>query len=248
MAVKQSENKGAAKQLKWYQLLLLRGCSLLVAVWTRTLRFHWGADVQALMDQSQPPSIAILWHNRLFVAPEFFRRYFRERKLAALISASDDGAWLAAFLQQLRILPVRGSHYNRGPQAVREMIAALKAGHDIAITPDGSRGPIYDMKPRTLAVAFKMNTPMVLLSYNFSKVWRLKSWDRFNLPVPFSRIEVKVDCVDEPATLGENPKDAAAVLKRRMDAITRDDEYLGQGGLNAEAPACRDLHGTDRQI
>ena len=158
-----------------------------MAAWTRTLRFRWDAETQAFLDSEQPPSVVILWHNRLFVAPAFFRRYYRQRRLAVLISASGDGAWLSAFLKQIGMLPVRGSRYNRGPQAVRELIHASEQGYDIGITPDGSRGPIYDMKPGAVTVALKTKSPIVLLSFNFGNAWRLKSWDRFSCHILLRR-------------------------------------------------------------
>ena len=104
--------------------------------------------------------------------------------MAALISASGDGAWLAAFIQQLGMRPVRGSRYNRGAQAVRELMKVLADGGDIAVTPDGSRGPMYDMKAGAVAVALKTGAPIVLLSFNFNGAWRLKSWDRFYILIP----------------------------------------------------------------
>ena len=225
MAVKIGDNAGAAKQLIWHQLLIVRLLSMLMGLWTRTLRFRWGADVQAVIDVPPPPSVVILWHNRLFVAPAFFRRNFSRRQLAVLISASGDGAWLAAFLARIGMRPVRGSRYNRGPQAVRELIEASQGGYDIGVTPDGSRGPIYDMKAGAVAVALKTDTPITLLSFNFSRAWRLKSWDRFYVPLPFSLVEVKIDLVGRPSELGfSDAKAAAVVLKQRLDAITTDEE------------------------
>lgn len=209
-------------QLKWHQRLLLLLLAGLMAVWTRSLRFRLGADVQAVIDHPPATSVVILWHNRLFAAPEFFRRYFGQRRLATLISASGDGAWLAAFVKKLGMSPIRGSHYKRGPQAVREMLAAHKDGYDIAVTPDGSRGPIYDLKPGAVAVALKTGAPFVMFSLNFSRAWQLKSWDRFYLPRPFSRIDVQMRLIEHPAELGEDPKEVAALLKARMDAITVD--------------------------
>ena len=224
MAKSPKVNKGAAQQLRWYQMLLVRLLALLMGAWTRTLRFRWDEATQAFLDAEHPPSVVILWHNRLFVAPAFFRRYFKQRKLAVLISASGDGAWLSAFLKQVGMHPVRGSRYNRGPQAVRELIEASKQGHDIGITPDGSRGPIYDMKPGAVTVAMKTNTPIVLLSFNFGRAWRLKSWDKFFLPHPFTTIEAKLESVGMPEHLGtDDASEAAAILKQRMDAITEDE-------------------------
>ncbi len=228
MAVKEGANKEAVRQLKWYQLLLLRVLALLMGLWTRTLRFKLDGKLQALRKSDWSTFIFIFWHNRLFVAPAFFRRYLPERKVVPLVSSSNDGVWLTAFLKQMRIQSVRGSRYHRGGQAVRELIKTSEAGFDIAITPDGSRGPIYDMKAGAVAVAMKTNRPIVLLSFNFGKALRLKSWDRFYLPIPFTSIEVKMEIVEQLSELGSgDSKSVANVLKRRLDAITEDDLSTG---------------------
>ncbi|MDQ8193995.1 lysophospholipid acyltransferase family protein [Coraliomargarita sp. SDUM461004] len=217
-----SDTHQSPAELKWHERLLLAVLALLMRLWGRTLRFHWGADVQAFIDADPEPSVVIFWHNRLFAAPLFYVRYFRQRRLATLISASKDGAWPAVFVKQLGMHPVRGSRYKRGPQAVRDLIAAQRNGHDVALTPDGSRGPLYDMKSGAVTIALKTGAPIVLLSFNYSGAWRLKSWDRFYVPYPFSRIEVRMDDVGPCSSLSEDPKEASALLKPRMDAITRD--------------------------
>lgn len=212
----------AYAELKWHQRLLLLVLATFMRLWWRTLRYRWGPEVQAAIDKPPGASVIILWHNRLFAAPEFFRRHFPQRRLATLISASGDGAWLAAFLQKLGMFPIRGSHYKRAPQAVREMLSAHKEGCDIAVTPDGSRGPMYDLKPGAVAVALKTGAPFVMFSLNFNRAWRLKSWDRFYVPFPFSRIEVQMHLVKNPGELGDDPREVASLLKVQMDAITVD--------------------------
>jgi len=221
MPVNKQKSKAYA-ELKWHQRVMLSLLALLLGLWSRTLRFHWGPEAQAVIDEPPPASVVILWHNRLFAAPEFFRRYFSKRRLATLVSASKDGAWLAAFVGKLGMFPIRGSHYKRGPQAVREMLASHKEGYDIAVTPDGSRGPMYDLKPGSVAVALKTGAPFVMFSLNFSRAWRLKSWDRFYLPVPFSRIEVRLGVVENPSEMGDDAKAVARLLKEQMAAMTVD--------------------------
>lgn len=207
-------------ELKWHQRVLLSSLAGLMRLWGRTLRFRWGADVQAMMDADFPPTVTILWHNRLLMAPLFYRRYFRKRRLASLVSASKDGAWFAGFVAGLGVQPVRGSQSMRASQAVRDLIALNRSGVDIAVTPDGSRGPIYQMKAGAVAVAMKTHAPVILLSFNQSGAWRLKSWDRFILPYPFSRIEVQVDCVGQASALGGDARDVALVLQERLNQIT----------------------------
>jgi len=211
------------KQLKAHERFVLWIGVLLLRVWFRSLRFRWGGDVQDLMDRPSAPAVVIVWHNRLFPSPEFFRRYFKTRKLATIISASSDGGWLAGLFEHFGMLPIRGSRHGRGAQAFRELVAAIEEGYDVGVTPDGSRGPMYEMKAGAVALALKTESPIVILSYNYTKAWRLKSWDRFYLPMPFSRINVKAVRYETPGEVGQtDPKLAALVLKERLDAITED--------------------------
>lgn len=202
---------------------MLKVVSFLICLWTRTLRFHLGEEVRAIIEKSPPPVVTILWHNRLFAVPEFYRRYVRDRKLAAIVSASSAGAWLAGLFEQMGIHPIRGSRHRRGAHAFREMLKANRAGYDVGITPDGSRGPMYEMKPGAAVLALRTSAPIVLLSYDFQCAFRLKSWDRFYIPLPFSRIGVKMDLIENSCELScGDAKQAVEMLKQRLDAITKD--------------------------
>lgn len=216
-----SKNPQAPLELKWHQRALLGLLAGVMRLWGRTLRFHWGADVQAVMNAGLPPAVTILWHNRLFTAPLFYRRYFRRRRLASLISASKDGAWFAEFVKGLGLIPVRGSQSKRGSQAVRDLIALNRSGIDVAVTPDGSRGPIYEMKAGAVAVALKTGAPVILLSLNHTAAWRLKSWDRFIIPHPFSKVEVRIELVGVATELGADGKAITASLQTRLNAMTK---------------------------
>lgn len=174
------------------------------------------------MDDEMPPAVMIIWHNRLLAGTAFYLRHLQERRLATLISASKDGAWLSGFVEKLGVRTVRGSRFNRGAQAVRDMITASNEGFDIGVTPDGSRGPLYDMKPGALRVALKTGAPIILLSLNHTSAWRLKTWDRFYIPHPFSKVEARMDVVSLDEVSGLEVEEATAVLKARMDAITVD--------------------------
>ncbi len=211
------------RQLLGHHLFILRTASSLIRLWTRTLRFQFGADVRKVIESELPPLVAVLWHNRLFVVPEFYRRYVYNRKLAAIVSASSAGAWLSGLLEQLKILPIRGSRNRRGTQAFREMLKANRSGYDLGITPDGSRGPVYDMKPGAATLALRTGAPIVLLSFNFQRAFRLKSWDRFYIPWPFSSVEVKMDLIEKDHELwGDSATQIAETLKFRLNEITED--------------------------
>ena len=218
------------RYLRRHHLFLLKIVSSLFRFWTRTLRFKLGEEVQAIIASIQSPVVAVLWHNRLFVVPEFYRRYVHGRKLATIVSTSSAGAWLSGLFEQMGIKAIRGSRNRRGTQAFREMLQANKSGYDVGITPDGSRGPVYDMKAGAATLALRTGAPIVLLSYNFQNTFRLDTWDRFYIPYPFSCVEVRMDLIEGGhELLGVDAKQAAEKLKVRLDAITRDtgDDFHG---------------------
>lgn len=193
VSMRDDNTKSYIRRLNFRQRLLLRILSLSLAVWSRTLRLKCAPEVQEYLNSlAADPGIIVLWHNRLFMGPELCRRFAVKHQMAAIVSASKDGAWMGALLEIFGIHPVRGSSHHRGVQAMREVLAAHKKGHSVLITPDGSRGPKYKMKSGAAHIARESHAPVYLLALNFSRAWRLKTWDRFYLPWPFSRVEMTV--------------------------------------------------------
>jgi len=142
------------------------------------------------------PLIFCIWHNRLALAPIlyrlFVRRLNRPHRMAALVSASRDGGILAEILKHFRIHPVRGSTSRRGPQALLELISWAERGYDLTITPDGPRGPRYVIQSGIISLAQVTGLPIIPASYQLSWKYRLRSWDRFQVPVPFARCDVRM--------------------------------------------------------
>ena len=140
------------------------------------------------------PVIFALWHNRLGLCMKGYNRFVRplhpDGKLAALISASKDGAFLAAILENFGVQPVRGSSSRRGAQALLELSSWARRGYDIAVTPDGPRGPCYVVQDGVIALAQLTGLPIVPSSYRLNWKIRVKSWDRFQIPLPFASCEV----------------------------------------------------------
>lgn len=191
-----NEVTGWRRLLVWLLATLLR-------VWGRTLRFSIDQESLARLTKSDEPVAFVLWHNRLFLTAEVFRRYRANRRLYALVSASTDGAWLAAFYREVGIHPVRGSSSRYGREAARALIEVMGAGHDIGITPDGPRGPLYTVEPGVLVVTRRSNTPMILFGAKFGRAIRLRSWDRFYIPWPFTRIEMQCRILQAKDASGE---------------------------------------------
>ena len=137
------------------------------------------------------PFIFAFWHNRLLLIPVVWERFLRppdDPGGKALTSTSRDGELIAQFLGRFGIGPVRGSATRRGSTALRELVRWLRKGHDVGITPDGSRGPGYEIKPGLLLLAQLSGRRILPVSFEYASAWRTKSWDRFFIPKPFSRV------------------------------------------------------------
>jgi lysophospholipid acyltransferase (LPLAT)-like uncharacterized protein len=154
---------------------------------TSSLRCHWRDHSGLGHAQDGPPVIFCLWHNRLAISMIVHRRH--PRKLAALVSASKDGALLAAVLGRFGVEQIRGSSSRRGPQALLELTSHAKRGYDLAVTPDGPKGPRYVVQHGVIALAQVTGLPIIPVTCNTQLKICLKSWDRFQIPLPFSRCE-----------------------------------------------------------
>lgn len=134
--------------------------------------------------------IGALWHNRLLLLPFILRKYLPERRGAALISASRDGDVLAALVRRFGFDVVRGSSSRRGAAAIVELTDVIASGGDVVITPDGPRGPAYQIGGGIVYLAQRAGVAVVPINFEYSSCWRVKSWDRFILPRPFSTVRV----------------------------------------------------------
>lgn len=215
-----------AYALSFLARVLLRVLSGIIWVWNRTLRLRISPKVeQYLGTLGAQPGIILLWHNRLFMGLELCQRYALPRQMAAIVSASKDGAWMGAILENFGIHPVRGSSSRRGASAFRGLLKAQAEGHSIVLTPDGSKGPKYCMKPGAAQLAREAEMPLYLLAIDFKNAWRLKSWDRFYIPKPFSEVSISAEKVEaSEMTTSESLESANAVLQLKMNATRLDAE------------------------
>ena len=203
-------------------------------LWGRSLRFETTPeDLHAFTKNDEPVAI-VLWHNRLFLSAEIVRRYRQGRPAHALVSASQDGAWLSAFFSLAGMRTVRGSSSRLGREAATALVEVLRSGHDIGITPDGPRGPCYDFKPGALIVTRRTRTPLLLIGAEFESAWQLRSWDRFYLPKPFSRVRMR--CHHVPATELQNRDAATAAIAAQLLALNPDLPAANKKAPNASAP------------
>jgi lysophospholipid acyltransferase (LPLAT)-like uncharacterized protein len=205
----------------WFVFILLQ--SVLA-----TLRCRW-TDRSGFFDNPPAgPAIYCFWHNRLAVCMKAHSGYIKKRNqtsgVAAMISASKDGGFLAAIVERFGVQPVRGSSSRRGPQALLELTSLAERGYDLAITPDGPRGPRYEVQDGVVALAQVTGLPIVPVSYRLDWKIQLKSWDQFQIPLPFSRCEI---IFEKPVHVSRNAsveecENLRLQLEQMLKAISRD--------------------------
>lgn len=200
--------------------MLLWPFGLLLQAWGRSLRFELTPEDLKHYTTNDEPVAIVLWHNRLFLAAEIVRRFRVGRPAYALVSASQDGAWLTAFFALAGMRTVRGSSSRLGREAATALVDVLRAGHDVGITPDGPRGPCYELKPGGVIVARRTRAPVLLVGGEFTSAWRLRSWDRFYVPKPFSHVRMRCEVL-LPEQLAD--RDAGiALMRERLLALNPD--------------------------
>ena len=185
MAESNKSNKKATKKVNerpFYQKVILFPFYLLLRLWNATLRFEFEGNSRELFHRLDQPYMIVGWHNTLFSVPLLIRRERKSRVVHALVSASGDGAWLVAIFDLIGFKAIRGSANFRGAQALKELIRLTRRGEDLGITPDGSKGPAYVLKPGVAGVAKACKTGILLVGFEHHNAWRLNSWDRFFCP------------------------------------------------------------------
>jgi len=165
----------------------------LLQLWERTLRYEIDDRAGIVGRPVTENYIGALWHNRLLIFPSILRRFFPQRHGAALISASRDGDLIADVVQRFGYDVIRGSSSRLGASAILQLTEVLASGRDVVITPDGPRGPAYELGPGIIFLAQKSGAAVLLMNLEYSSCWRLGSWDRFIVPRPFSRVRVLID-------------------------------------------------------
>jgi lysophospholipid acyltransferase (LPLAT)-like uncharacterized protein len=190
----------------------------LLRAWERTLRYEIDDRAGILGKPVMENYIGALWHNRLLIFPLVLRRFFPNRPGAALISASRDGDLLTDAIHRFGYEVIRGSSSRLGASAILQLTGELASGRDVVITPDGPRGPAYELGPGIVFLAQKSGASVLPMNLEYSRFWRLGSWDRFIIPRPFSKVRV---LISQPLRVDptSNPAQFEAQRLRVQDAL-----------------------------
>jgi len=207
-------------KLRWAEPIATRIGSSLVRALAATWRYRvTGSDYVRALRESRRPFVFVLWHSRIL--PLLYRH--RDEDVVMLISRHRDGGYLADLGERWGYRAVRGSTRRGGEIGLLGVVRALEGGAEVAITPDGPRGPAERVQPGAIAAAQHAGVPIVAVGARVASAWYLGSWDRMCIPKPFAIIEVRYAPPIEIAA----GKDG---LRRGMDLVTRSlREVMGTG-------------------
>ena len=194
-----------ARRLRWAARLGLLLVRALAPTW-RVAERNAGV-VRELRGRGQPIIFAF-WHGRML--PLLW--HHRRQGVAILVSEHGDGEVIARIAEALGYRTVRGSTSRGSERALLRLIRTVQSGAEVAVTPDGPRGPAEQFAPGALVVAQRSGAPIVPVASGSAGAWHVRSWDRFMIPRPFARVTI---AYGEPIRMdGHTARDAAAQAPR----------------------------------
>lgn len=184
---------------------------------------HHGDEVMRGWEKRGDRFILAFWHRHLLLMPYAYRG----RRISVLVSQSRDGELIARTVDRLGIDSSRGSSSRGGVAGMRTILHKGAEGYDLAFTPDGPRGPAGEVQPGVILAAAATGFPIQPVAVAATRAQRLRSWDRFLVPLPFSTVFF---AYGEPLTVERRGDTAAAAaeLKRRLDATEWSAERLAK--------------------
>lgn len=204
-----------ARRVRW----AARAGSLLLRALASTWRLRViNAEPHRAVRASGQPVIYTFWHGTML--PLLWQH--RKERVAILISEHGDGEIIARIAHSLGYHSVRGSTSRGGERAILGTVRELENGRDVAFTPDGPRGPRESFAPGALVVSQRTGAPLVLITVDAPRAWRLTSWDRFLIPKPFARVTIAYeDPLRVEASNARAAADQAPIWQERLRKLAR---------------------------
>ena len=158
--------------------------------------------------------LVAFWHGELLMQPFNYQKLKPQGKVSAMISEHRDGEAITKTVEYLGIHSVRGSSTRGGAKALIAAIKELKGGDDIAITPDGPKGPRHSVADGIVAISQKTNAKILAFNCKPTKYWQFNSWDKFIVPKPFGTLEF---FISEPIDInGISMEESKEIIKKEM--------------------------------
>jgi lysophospholipid acyltransferase (LPLAT)-like uncharacterized protein len=200
----------------WKLALLVPIGAFLLRVMALTWRYRVrnGEIITELRARSQP-FIFAFWHGQLL--PLLW--HHRNEGVYVVISSHRDGEIVARAAEYLRYNTIRGSSSRGAARALLGIVRELEQGHEVAVTPDGPRGPARKFATGALVASQRTGAPIVAIGVHARRAWRLKSWDRFMIPKPFTRIDVVYASANVAATAARDVEAEAPKFEALIDNL-----------------------------
>ncbi len=165
-------------------------------------------------DEKREPLLVAMWHGDLLMQALNYRKFRKNGNIKVIVSQHKDGVIIRKVCKYLGVLDIQGSSSKGGIRALLNAIKEIKNGVDVAITPDGPRGPKYSVAKGIIAIAHKTNTRIIALNCIPKRYWKLKSWDQFVIPKPFGTIDFYIS---EPFCIANlNLADSKELIKNKL--------------------------------
>ena len=189
-----------------------------------------GVDDVAPFWASGRPLIYVVWHGRILLMPWInarLRRCHGARRVTVLASRSRDGELAGDYARRFGLGVVSGSSSRGGAAALRALAGALSSGDDVALVPDGPRGPRCRLQPGAVALAALTGAPIVPLAYGARPAHRLSTWDEMLVPVPFGRCALVVGAPMPIARDADRERARTDVERALLEVTAAADRLVG---------------------
>ncbi len=182
---------------------------------TCSWKYHGEEKLREIHESSRPVLIC-LWHGYFIFPMIFLKRNYSFSKVVS--STHKDSMVLAAVLQKFGFSLIKGSSSRGAKNVLKKMIGQYKNPQSITIiTNDGPKGPPRVAKEGSILLAHKSKAKIIFISGKSNKFWRLKTWDRFILPKPFSKNDVYINAIDLPQKIKD--KEVGSFVSSEMNKI-----------------------------
>jgi lysophospholipid acyltransferase (LPLAT)-like uncharacterized protein len=160
------------------------------------------------------PAIFTFWHGELLALLKGYVDFRKSTKIDTMISAHFDGELIAKIVDLYKGGSIRGSSTKGAIKALKSSFKSIAKNRDLAITPDGPKGPRHSVADGIVLISKKKNVPIVTLNCRPTSYWQLKSWDKFIIPKPFSRLDI---FIGEPFYLNDlTTQESKKLIKERL--------------------------------
>mgnify|MGYP003867161061 CR=1 FL=1 len=192
---------------------------LLITLTNKTIDLKVIGKTKTNQIEENTPVLYAFWHGYMWI-PVY---YYRNRQYFALSSLSQDGEYMTKILQRFGWQVIRGSSTRGGSKSVLKLYKKLLKGNTTVLTPDGPTGPIYKVKPGIIYLQEKSEGEIIPLGIAIDKKIEANSWDKFNIPLPFSKVVLKIG---SPVTFSaeKSIEKRCQLLEEKINEVQQDAE------------------------